>query len=210
MSDILFIRHAETDMAGTFCGHSDPELNQRGFEQVAELIETLRGQDIRAVFTSNLRRSHSTANAIARHFGLECTVLPALREIYFGEWEGLRWAEIESRDKAFAQRWMADFPNLPAPGGEPVVDFETRVLEAVKTISTHCLGGTPAVVTHAGVIRTVLRKLQGCSAAEAWEKTSAYGCIVRHPSPSAENGLHALAEGAGAPTCIQERTGDQP
>ena len=37
MSDLLFIRHAETDMAGTFCGHLDPELNARGLLQLEEL-----------------------------------------------------------------------------------------------------------------------------------------------------------------------------
>ena len=30
MSRVLFIRHAETEMAGRFCGHSDPELNAQG------------------------------------------------------------------------------------------------------------------------------------------------------------------------------------
>ena len=42
MSELLLIRHAETDMAGTFCGHSDPELNVRGRAQLADLISRLR------------------------------------------------------------------------------------------------------------------------------------------------------------------------
>lgn len=191
MSEILFIRHAETDMAGTFCGHSDPELNRRGYAQVAELLETLRGRSIDAIYTSDLRRAHSTANAVAKEFRLQCSVLSALREIYFGEWEGLRWAEIESRDEAYARFWMAGFPDLPAPGGERVVDFERRVLDAVELLSTRCSGGDLAVITHAGVIRTVLCRLQGCSAEEAWKRTRAYGCIVRH-SASARSVLRPV------------------
>jgi len=43
MSEILFIRHAETDMAGTFCGHSNPPLNMRGRNQLSELLSAQLG-----------------------------------------------------------------------------------------------------------------------------------------------------------------------
>ena len=33
-STLLFIRHAETNLAGRFCGHADPPLNERGFAQI--------------------------------------------------------------------------------------------------------------------------------------------------------------------------------
>jgi len=33
MSRVLFIRHAETEMAGRYCGHSDPDLNAQGRAQ---------------------------------------------------------------------------------------------------------------------------------------------------------------------------------
>src|ERR1700678_741680 len=105
MSEIIFIRHAETDMAGTFCGHSDPELNARGRVQLAELIDRLRVEDICAVYASDLRRAHTTGRAIADTFGVDCHVRSALREINFGQWEGATWEEIEQRDDAYARRW---------------------------------------------------------------------------------------------------------
>ena len=129
MSEILFIRHAETDMAGTFCGgRSDPELNARGRVQLAELIKTLRKEGINVVYTSDLRRTHQTGIGIAEAFGVDCHVRPALREIDFGQWEGLAWEEIERRDKAYALRWIAEYPHLQAPDGESFCDFERRVL----------------------------------------------------------------------------------
>ena len=90
MSELLFIRHAETDMAGTFCGHSDPELNARGRAQVGELIDRLRTEEIGVVYTSDLRRAHATGMAIAEAFAVDCHVRSALREINFGQWEGPR------------------------------------------------------------------------------------------------------------------------
>jgi alpha-ribazole phosphatase len=181
MSEILFIRHAETDMAGTFCGHSDPELNARGRDQVCGLIDRLRNEDFAAVYTSDLRRAYTTGSSLATAFGIECHVRPGLREINFGHWEGLTWKEIEERDEDYARRWSAEFPNLPAPGGECFCDFERRVIGEVEFLSANAdvAGHSILVVTHAGVLRSVLR-FQGCSDAEAWERTKEYCCTVRY------------------------------
>lgn len=179
MSEILFIRHAETEMAGTFCGHSDAELNARGRVQLAELISRLCAEEVGVVYVSDLRRAHETGMAIARAFGVDCRVRPALREINFGQWEGLTWNEIEGRDEAYARRWTAEYPHLSAPEGENFRDFERRVLEEVRILSTEAKDRGIVVVTHAGVIRTVLRALHGCSEEDAWERTRSYCSIVR-------------------------------
>jgi len=183
MRELLFIRHAETDMAGAFCGHSDPELNARGRIQLGELIDRLRVEEIGAVYTSDLRRAHATGMAIAKEFDLKCHVRSALREINFGQWEGITWEKIEGRDEAYARRWIAEYPRLPAPGGERLNDFERRVLDEVKLLSLQADAAdcSIAVVTHAGVIRTVLCALHGCSEDHAWEQTRSYCCVVRHP-----------------------------
>jgi alpha-ribazole phosphatase len=181
MSEILFIRHAETDMAGYFCGHSDPELNTRAKLQLVELTNRLRTEDIGVVYTSDLRRAHTTARAIAEAFGIDCHVRPALREIGFGQWEGLAWRAIEERDRAYAQRWIAEYPHLPAPDGEDFGNFEQRVLNEVNFLSRSAPADnrSVAVITHAGVLRTVLR-MHGSSDEDAWMQTSSYCAIVRH------------------------------
>jgi alpha-ribazole phosphatase/probable phosphoglycerate mutase len=181
MSEILFIRHAETDMAGSFCGHSDPELNTRGQLQLGELINRLRTENIDVVYTSDLRRAHTTARAIAEAFSIDCHVRPALREIGFGQWEGLTWRLIEERDRTNAQRWIAEYPHLPAPDGEDFDNFEQRVLNEVNFLSRIAPAGnrSVAVITHAGVLRTVLR-MHGTSDEDAWKQTRSYCTIVRH------------------------------
>jgi broad specificity phosphatase PhoE len=177
---LLFIRHAETDLAGRFCGHLDPPVNERGLNQIEELIRTLKAESIDAVYASDLSRSLTTAEAIGRIFGLSPTKVPGLREIDFGEWEGLSWPEIESRDQVFAHRWSKHYPDLPAPGGEPFEAFQSRVLSEVE----HLLAITPqrcvAVVTHAGVMRVVLRALCDLKEQEAWEQTKAYCGFFRY------------------------------
>lgn len=184
MSELLFIRHAETDMAGTFCGHSDPELNERGRIKLGELIDRLRMEKIGAVYTSDLRRAHTTGMAIAEAFGVDCHVRSALREINFGQWEGITWKEIEQRDDVYARRWIAEYPRLPAPNGESFHDFEQRVLGEVKFLSLEAEASdcSIAVVTHAGVLRTLLCALHGYSEDHAWEQTRSYCSVIRYSS----------------------------
>jgi alpha-ribazole phosphatase len=179
VSEILFVRHAATAMAGRFCGHSDPDLNLLGQTQLADLIERLSGEKLEHVYSSDLKRARSTAQAIADSHGAEVETRPALREIDFGEWESLSWQEIESRDPEYAQTWMAGFPHLPAPSGETFPAFETRVLHEVNGLMDHDAGPI-AVVTHGGVLRVVLQHFCGRSASEAWQETESYCCVVRY------------------------------
>ena len=181
MSDLLFIRHAETDMAGTFCGHLDPELNARGLLQIEELLRRIRMEDIGVVYTSDLLRARTTARAIAEAFVVECHLSSSLREISFGQWEGLTWKQIQKRDSTYSRRWVIEYPDLPAPDGEDFHDFEQRVLAEVSSLSMEAERKrcSIAVVTHAGVLRTVLTKVRGFSQELAWEQTRSYCSLVR-------------------------------
>jgi alpha-ribazole phosphatase len=183
MSEIIFIRHAETDMAGTFCGHSDPPLNMRGRAQLSELLQTLGTESIDEIYASDLLRTRETAEAIAKDHEAKCHLRPALREINFGQWEGLTWREVEQRDAAYAQRWIAEYPNLSAPNGESINNFERRVLDEVKLLAIEAEETDIVVVTHGGVLRTVLCRLHGCHEEEAWELTRAYGSVIRYKVP---------------------------
>jgi alpha-ribazole phosphatase len=179
MSRVFFIRHAETDMAGRFCGHSDPDVNARGLMQLSQLAHLLSAEAIDEIYSSDLRRAKSTAEAIAAARNIPLSLRPALREIDFGRWEGLNWEQIELRDPDYARKWIAGYPQLSAPSGESFQSFEERILQEVNHLLDSSRGPM-AVVTHAGVLRVVLRHLCGCSDEEAWQQTRPYCCVVRY------------------------------
>ncbi len=176
MSGLLFIRHAETDMAGTFCGHSDPAVNARGKQQIKDLCVRLAHKSIDEIYSSDLSRAVSTAEALAQAFAAPVRKTPRLREIYFGQWEGLTWTEIEQRDPGYAKRWIEEFPSLSAPGGELFAHFQSRVIDETNHLFALAKNKKIAVVTHGGVMRVVLRNFQGSSEQEAFEQTSSYCC----------------------------------
>ena len=183
MSQVLFIRHAETEMAGRYCGHSDPDLSPQGRAQVIRLSQLLAEEMLDTVYSSDLRRAASTAEAIAAGRNIPQVLRPALREIRFGDWEGLTWEEVEQSDPDYAQKWVKSYPNLPAPSGESFEDFERRVLTEVNHLLDRSAGPI-AVVTHGGVLRVVLRHLCGYSDSRAWQETQHYCCVVRYEGES--------------------------
>ena len=186
MSGLVFIRHAETDMVATFCGQSDPPVNTAGHRQILRLAESLSTQPIAAVFTSDLQRSLTTAGTLSESFAVPYIIRPALREIDFGRWEGLTWEEIEKLDSTFAQQWLEAYPHLTPPDGESFEKFEARVIAETRYLLSKSESSSIAVVTHAGVMRVVLRTLCGLDEESAWALTKPYCCSFRyahHPNP---------------------------
>jgi len=178
VTDLLLIRHAQTDMAGRFCGHHDPELNERGRQQLVGMVNMLSEHAIRQVYTSDLRRAKQTAQAIATRFGVKLHVRPELREIHFGLWEGLSWNEVEARDPILAKNWAKEYPNASAPHGESFQRFLTRARGEIAFLLGEATKSPIAVVTHAGFIRVVLTNLCGVAEQDAWDRTKHYGSIV--------------------------------
>jgi alpha-ribazole phosphatase/probable phosphoglycerate mutase len=178
MTGLLLVRHGETDMAARFCGHSDPELNQRGRQQLAGLLNRLSEHSIRRVYSSDLRRARQTAEAIAKHFRAELHVRPGLREIHFGLWEGLSWNDIEVRDPVLAKNWTSNHPNSTAPGGESSQQFAWRVRREMAFLLEEAMKSPIVAVTHAGFIRVALTNCCGVSEQEAWDRTMEYGSIM--------------------------------
>lgn len=181
MNGVLFIRHAETDMAGTFCGHSNPPINASGRQQIQKLLCALDGEEVECIFTSDLERAASTARALADSLGVPCITKRNLREINFGRWEGLTWQKIQELDVTYARRWTESYPNLPAPGGESFANFKTRVIAEVTEIFNSSDRRQAAVLTHGGVMRVVLQAMCGLAENEAWELTKLYCSFFRYP-----------------------------
>jgi alpha-ribazole phosphatase/probable phosphoglycerate mutase len=188
MNGILFIRHAETDMAGTFCGHSNPPINARGQRQIQKLMSALDGEKIERIFASDLERAVATAGTLAETLGVPLIERPNLREINFGSWEGLTWQQIQEQDEAYSLRWTEADPDLPAPGGESFANFQARVIAEVTEIFKDTDRRHAAVVTHGGVMRVVLQSLCGLAENEAWELTKPYCSFFRYPRDLTRNG----------------------
>ena len=187
-STLLFVRHAETALAGTFCGATDVPLNEKGQAQLAALRARTADTRLDIIYSSDLQRAMQTAAVLG------APVIPrsGLRQIDFGAWETLTWQQIEQADPPFAARWVAEFPNLSPPAGEAIPLFKHRVLEELAFIRQQAEGRTVGVVTHSTVLRVLLEELGHYSAHHAWERTRDYTCTLQARQQSATGHLQFL------------------
>jgi broad specificity phosphatase PhoE len=177
MTRVLFVRHGATDLAGRFCGHTDPGLNADGKRHAWSAAKQVESADVRAIYASDLLRARETADAVAAQAHVPLIVSPALREIAFGAWEGLSWQEIEQQDPFEAAQWLAQFPHRAAPQGEAFSCFRKRVLAELDRICRE-RSGPVCVVTHGGVIRVALMEMHGNCEGVGWPAIPDYGEVL--------------------------------
>jgi broad specificity phosphatase PhoE len=177
MKTCLLMRHGATDLAGRFCGHSDPPLNDAGRIQVERAASMLPVAP-KVIYSSDLLRAQQSAAILAAHFVVPVQVRRGLREIGFGQWEDLSWQEIEQRFPVESQAWMEHFPAGVVPSGERYSAFLDRVRHEISFFSTQAESRALIVVTHGGFIRTALREVYGISADQAHQLSAEYAAIV--------------------------------
>jgi len=87
--------------------------------------------------------------------------MPELREIFLGEWEGLRTEELVKRYPEAWARWAEEPSWDLIPGGESAAAFEARVESALDSFFVRHAQGDTVVVTHGGVIQIALHRIVG-------------------------------------------------
>ena len=160
---MILVRHGQStwNREHRIQGQLDPPLSGEGRRQAELLGRRLAGRRFTGFFASDLKRAFETAEAIGSAIGLDPEPRPALREIYLGEWEGLRTEEIAQRFPEAWARWNEEPDWDVVPGGEGADRFETRVVAALDAILEGHAHGDLLVVTHGGVIQVALHRAVG-------------------------------------------------
>lgn len=163
MTTLFLVRHGETVWhdGNRYTGSSDVALTPRGHEQARELGAWAAGARLDALYTSDLSRSIETARPSAEATGLPLVTDARLREVDFGEGEGLRLAQIRERFPEAVDAFLAMPATSPFPGGERGVDAVARALPALEEIAARHAGGRVLLVVHSTLMRLVIATLIG-------------------------------------------------
>ncbi len=163
MTTIILCRHGETTWhaENRYAGRSDVDLSSTGMTQARQLAGWARTAGLTGIWSSDLSRAQITASKCARSTGLPTTVDPRLRELDFGEGEGLTAAEMESRFPEARRAFQSDPERFPLPGGEEPASAVERFTGALRDIAARQPAGKVLVVAHATAIRLVLCSLLG-------------------------------------------------
>jgi len=108
-------------------------------------------------YSSNLKRTHQTADAIwAAGFPRpsEMPHVHAFAEQHLGQWQGMNRAAFLASLPA-GSHWFAAIDE-PAPGGESFMDLYNRTTGAIERINAERAGRDVIVVAHGGTIRAAV------------------------------------------------------
>src|SRR5687767_1757968 len=154
---VVLVRHGEPDdtVRGRCYGRLDPALSPRGRQQMRRAWRLLSGEPMAAIYTSPSRRAVESASLRTADIPA-VTVDERLREIDFGEFEGLTYDDIARRFPEKCEAWMTRPTDVAFPGGESFGGMSVRVLEAIADIRRLHRSETIVTVSHGGVNRIAL------------------------------------------------------
>ena len=159
-------------------GHTDVDITEVGKIQMESLAERLRLVNIQAIYSSDLKRAETGARILGRHHDVRHHVAPELRELYFGDWEGMSMAEINDSYPGELERRRKDIKNFRLPGGgESMLDLSERVIPCFQKILEEQKGKEILIVAHGGVNRVILCNALGLDLMNVFNIQQDYGCL---------------------------------
>jgi broad specificity phosphatase PhoE len=123
------VRHGETiwNQDQKTQGIKDISLSDLGLRQACSLAARLEKEPISRIYCSNLKRASETASLVGEKMHILPTSAALLREVNFGDWEGLTLKEIESKFPGELDKWRLDHSFLPAGNGESISSVVERL-----------------------------------------------------------------------------------
>jgi alpha-ribazole phosphatase len=171
--EIYLIRHTRPDITKDRCyGQADLDVVET-FHEEAQCIQEYLPKHIEKVYSSPLKRCRQLAEHLFPAHDLHFD--DRLKEINCGEWELKLWDDI---DQDLLKAWMDDFANVVIPGGESY----TQLYERAKAFfdSLHLKHKSIAIVSHGGVIRSILSYIENVALMDSFKTfVLYYGCVVK-------------------------------
>jgi len=177
LTRLLLVRHGAVarEQQGRYWGKTDVPLSDEGRQQARALAARLRREPIATVYASDLCRALDTAAAVAEAIGRPVAPCPELREIDFGELEGLTFAEVTARYPG-ASFWSPTGPGYP--GGESLADLTERAAVFRRRLAEHADDEAVLVVAHGGSLIQLICLLLGLDPARWWQIRLDYASLT--------------------------------
>ncbi|WP_188051187.1 alpha-ribazole phosphatase [Flavobacterium sp. GP15] len=169
--EVYLVRHTETVCEKGICyGQSDVHI----LEPYLELFESIKNQIPAGavVYSSPLFR----CTELAKYLSNVIITDDRLMEMNFGDWEMKNWDAIPPDNFA---PWMNDFVNVTVPNGESFVDLYNRVNDFLEKELQRKYNAPVVIVTHAGVIRSILCKIASLPLKEAFNNKVSFGDVIK-------------------------------
>lgn len=158
--EILLVRHTTPLVEkGIAYGQTDLEVADSYPKELNRIIKQLIDYQPEAIYASPLKRCKRLALDLksALNFKKNIEFDDRLKELNFGDWEMIRWEDMEKEQLDY---WMEDFVNRNSLNGESFQQLSKRVLNCFSEIKTK-KPGKVLIIAHGGSIRCILNSILG-------------------------------------------------
>ncbi len=174
--EVYLVRHTETVCEKGICyGQSNVGILGPYDVVFESIVKQLPKEAI--LYSSPLQRCIILAKHIQENAQIDSVIEDArLMEMNFGDWELQNWNDIPQE---ILNPWMEDFVNVRVPNGESFVDLNERVLDFLENEVSKPNKKPVIIVAHAGVIRSILCKINNLPLLEAFKSKLDFGAVVK-------------------------------
>lgn len=172
---IHIIRHTKPAVPEeTFYGQTDVDVIQFDFIKQSQIIKSqLPLEETELIISSPLQRCLKLAEMLQTKQTIQTD--SRIKELNFGDWEMVKWNSIEANQM---KKWTENFTNEPAPNGESHRLLFNRSVEFFQELINKPLSSA-IVVTHAGVIRSLLAFMLEIPLEKSFSIKLHYGELIR-------------------------------
>ncbi len=164
MREIVLVRHGETagESSIRLNGITDVPLSDLGREQMRRVASQLATEEYQAAVASSLIRSQQSLEIALGGDGPHPRIIDDFKEVDFGRWETLTWAEAAALDPEIYRQCKASAdPSFRFPGGDSRAGFYARVEAAAHRelgAARHMAARTLCAL-HKGVTKIIIATL---------------------------------------------------
>lgn len=170
--EIYLVRHTTPYIEKGICyGQTDLDVATTFEKEVAVILNSLEITEETNVYSSPLKR----CTKLAQQFSEDIILDDRLMELNFGDWELLNWDNLP---EPASNIWMNDFVNVSTPNGEAYIDLAKRANEVFTEI-TSTSAKRIIITTHAGVIRSIVSKINNIHLKDSFDIKVEYGQVFK-------------------------------
>ena len=163
MNRIILLRHGENraNLTKEFSYKKiDYPLTDKGILQAQQTAKALHDRNIRAIYTSPLKRAHQTSQIVGEALGLVPIVKEAFREFNVGQLEDAPpSAETWSEYHQVIRAWVEGHLDVHFPGGENNLELWSRYEKGLANAIQSYPNQTLLIVGHGGLFTSTLPTL---------------------------------------------------
>jgi broad specificity phosphatase PhoE len=197
ITTLYLIRHGHTRATEMGLLYSDAaiELTEEGEVQANNAATYIKALAPEILLCGKATRVIQSAAPVEAQTGIKAQAIDGFEEWQVGDWEGRTYLDIKKNDPEQYHRWCEDpIANAP-PQGESIVALSERIADNIDKLITaeEYAGKTIAMVTHSGIIRSIVLHALGMPVSNFWRLSVPTGSVSRVDFSKSFATLHFLS-----------------